>query len=335
MMERPSSPQGISNSRFGGKRSWAVPVSASRPRGALSRVRSRAVTAGTSRPPRSMTSSARPVPPAAGRSTQSRCRSTQAVRSVIRSMAQLSRQLPISSAAGAAGWAWVGWAWAAIGAISRTARRIAARNMARMIGAGAGEGEMAAARPPAVTLADGTSVPALGQGTWHMGERGADRRARGGGAAARARSRHDADRHRRDVRRGRRRGGGRRGDRRPARRGVPASARSIRTTPRGAAAVAACERSLRRLRTDRLDLYLLHWRGSRAAGRDGGGVRALRQAGKIRRLGRQQLRRRRHGGAAGVPAAGDCATNQVLYNLARRGHRVGPAALVPRSGGCR
>jgi diketogulonate reductase-like aldo/keto reductase len=80
----------------------------------------------------------------------------------------------------------------------------------------------------------------------------------------------------------------------------------------------ACENSLKRLSTDRIDLYLLHWRGAVPLKATVEGMTALRREGKI--------------GAWGVSnfdaddmdelfAAGgaECATNQILYNLLRRG----------------
>ncbi len=80
----------------------------------------------------------------------------------------------------------------------------------------------------------------------------------------------------------------------------------------------ACEASLRRLRTDHLDLYLLHWRGNIPLAETVEGMEALRRAGKIRRWGVSNL----DGDDMGeLRAAGGnaCATDQVLYNLGRRG----------------
>jgi diketogulonate reductase-like aldo/keto reductase len=80
----------------------------------------------------------------------------------------------------------------------------------------------------------------------------------------------------------------------------------------------ACEASLRRLQTDRLDLYLLHWRGPVPLAETVEGMEALVQAGKIRRWGVSNFDRAdmdellRAGGAS-------CATDQVLYNVTERG----------------
>ena len=148
-----------------------------------------------------------------------------------------------------------------------------------------------------VRLPDGREVPALGQGTWQMGESRRDRARGGRGAAARARPRHDPDRHRRDVRRGRRRGGGR-----PRRSPGGAtrcswSARSIRTTPRAPAssppASAASSGSHRPHRSLSAALARRH-----AARRDRRRVRGAARGRQDPALGRLQFRRRRHGGAA-------------------------------------
>jgi diketogulonate reductase-like aldo/keto reductase len=81
----------------------------------------------------------------------------------------------------------------------------------------------------------------------------------------------------------------------------------------------ACERSLRRLRTDRLDLYLLHWRGSVPLGETVKGFEALRRAGKIRHWGVSNFDRADMEELFALPGGDACATNQVLYNVARRG----------------
>ena len=88
--------------------------------------------------------------------------------------------------------------------------------------------------------------------------------------------------------------------------------------------VAACEASLRRLHTDRLDLYLLHWPGSIPLEQTLEGFSDLLQAGKIRHWGvsnfgvddLEELLALQPDSAV----SGDrLATNQVLYNLTRRG----------------
>ena len=80
---------------------------------------------------------------------------------------------------------------------------------------------------------------------------------------------------------------------------------------------AACERSLRRLKTDRVDLYLLHWRGNVPLAETVEGFEALRAAGKIRHWGVSNLDR---DDMEELWASSHAAqTNQLLYNLARRG----------------
>ncbi len=88
-------------------------------------------------------------------------------------------------------------------------------------------------------------------------------------------------------------------------------------TRRGTAA--ACERSLRRLKTDRIDLYLLHWRGSVPLEESLAALASLREAGKIRHYGVSNLDRGDMDEAWGVPAGRGIETDQLLYNLARRG----------------
>ena len=81
----------------------------------------------------------------------------------------------------------------------------------------------------------------------------------------------------------------------------------------------ACEKSLRRLGTDRIDLYLLHWRGDIALAETMEGFMALQSAGKIRRFGVSNLDLADMQELGKVPGGKLVQTNQLLYNLARRG----------------
>jgi aldehyde reductase len=82
---------------------------------------------------------------------------------------------------------------------------------------------------------------------------------------------------------------------------------------------AACERSLRRLKTDRIDLYLLHWRGSVPFAETVEALLALRKAGKIRHFGVSNLDLAEMKAWWKVAGGSGAAANQLLYNLARRG----------------
>ena len=84
-------------------------------------------------------------------------------------------------------------------------------------------------------------------------------------------------------------------------------------------AVTACERSLRRLRTDRIDLYLLHWRGSVPFAETMEAFMALRKAGKIRHYAVSNLDLDDMQELGSVPGGKGVATDQLIYNLARRG----------------
>jgi diketogulonate reductase-like aldo/keto reductase len=80
----------------------------------------------------------------------------------------------------------------------------------------------------------------------------------------------------------------------------------------------ACEASLERLGTDRLDLYLLHWRGSVPFAETIGAMERLVAAGKIVRWGVSNLDA--NDMEELVTAGGErCQTDQILYNLTRRG----------------
>jgi diketogulonate reductase-like aldo/keto reductase len=84
-------------------------------------------------------------------------------------------------------------------------------------------------------------------------------------------------------------------------------------------AVAACDRSLRRLRTDRIDLYLLHWRGEFPLAETMEAFISLHKAGKIRHYGVSNLDLADMADLWKTPGGPAVATDQVLYNLTRRG----------------
>ena len=83
-------------------------------------------------------------------------------------------------------------------------------------------------------------------------------------------------------------------------------------------AVAACERSLKRLRTDRLDLYLLHWRGTVPLEETLDAFTRLQAAGNIRFFGVSNLDVSDMNELWDLPGGREAQTNQVLYNLTRR-----------------
>jgi diketogulonate reductase-like aldo/keto reductase len=80
----------------------------------------------------------------------------------------------------------------------------------------------------------------------------------------------------------------------------------------------ACERSLRRLKTDRLDCYLLHWRGSYALSETVAAFDELVRAGKIRSWGVSNFDVDDLGELLDVAGEGKIACNQVLYHLNER-----------------
>jgi diketogulonate reductase-like aldo/keto reductase len=168
-----------------------------------------------------------------------------------------------------------------------------------------------------VTLPGGETVPALGQGTWYMGESGlrraeevralragidlgmtlidtAEMYAEGGAEEVTG----EAIKGRRDE--------------------VFLVSKVLPSHGSRTATIAACEASLKRLGTDRLDLYLLHWRGNYGLEDTLTGFEALLGSGKIRYWGVsnfdvEDMEELRAAGGRTVAA------NQVLYNLGRRG----------------
>jgi diketogulonate reductase-like aldo/keto reductase len=171
---------------------------------------------------------------------------------------------------------------------------------------------------PQVTLPDGERVPALGQGTWHMGEN----RRRAADEAASLRLGIELGMTLIDTAEMYGSGG--------AEEVVRQAAEGVRDRlfvvskvyPHNASragVVEACERSLKRLGTDRIDLYLLHWRGSIPLAETLEGFGRLQRAGKIRRHGVSNFDRRDIEEWAALAGGDTVAADQVLYNLQSRG----------------
>ena len=169
-----------------------------------------------------------------------------------------------------------------------------------------------------VTLPSGERVPALGQGTWHMGD---DKAAR---AEEIATLRLGLDLGITLIDTAEMYGEGKTeeliGEAIASRRDEAFLVSKVyphNATRKGA--VAACERSLKRLRTDRIDLYLLHWRGSVPFAETMEAFMTLQKAGKIRHYGVSNLDLEDMQELWAVPGGKGVATNQLLYNLSRRG----------------
>ena len=90
--------------------------------------------------------------------------------------------------------------------------------------------------------------------------------------------------------------------------------------------IAACERSLRRLKTDRLDLYLLHWREEIPLSETLGAFDKLLHAGKIRYWGVSNFDLTDMKELVGSRVGAEVAVNEVMYNVKRRGIEY---ALMP------
>ena len=96
-----------------------------------------------------------------------------------------------------------------------------------------------------------------------------------------------------------------------------------------AGTVAACERSLKRLNTDRIDLYLLHWRGRYKLKDTLAAFQSLVKDGLIKAWGVSNFDVGDMEELAALPGGTAVATNQVLYNLARRGIEAGLLLWCP------
>jgi len=180
---------------------------------------------------------------------------------------------------------------------------------------------------PTVELPSGEAVPQLGQGTWHMGESARKREAE----IAALRLGLDlgltlidtAEMYSDGVAEGivAEAIHGRRDECFIVTKVLPENSTRAGT-------IAACERSLKRLKTDRIDLYLLHWRGRPKLEETLSAFEALIASGAIRYWGVSNFDVEDMAELLALPGGTQCATNQVLYNLRRRGIEAG---LLPWS----
>lgn len=176
-----------------------------------------------------------------------------------------------------------------------------------------------------VTLPDGETRPALGLGTWRLGEAAGQRRAEvaavrsalemgyrvidtaemyGEGGAEEVVGEALADALRAGTLR---------------REEVFVVSKVYPHNASRAGVRAAHERSRKRLRLDTIDLYLLHWRGSHPLAETIAGFEALRDAGGIRHWGVSNFDRDDMTELAALPGGRRCAANQVYYSLGERG----------------
>jgi diketogulonate reductase-like aldo/keto reductase len=169
-----------------------------------------------------------------------------------------------------------------------------------------------------VTLKSGDKVPVLGLGTWRMGERKSER------AAEVAAIRLGLDLGLTLIDTAEMYGNG--GAEEAIAEAVGGKRDRLfivsKVYPHNASragAIAACERSLKRLGTDRLDLYLLHWRGSVPLAETVEAFEALKKDGKIGNWGVSNFDAGDMDELAALPRGGSCASNQVLYHLGSRG----------------
>jgi diketogulonate reductase-like aldo/keto reductase len=175
---------------------------------------------------------------------------------------------------------------------------------------------------PQVRLPSGETVPQLGQGTWHMGENSRLRKEEvaalklgldlgltlidtaemyGNGGAEEVVA--EAVQGRRDE--------------------CFIVSKVLPENSTKAGTIAACERSLKRLKTDRIDLYLLHWRGRPKLEETLAGFEALIASGAIRTWGVSNFDVDDMDELVALPGGAACGSNQLLYNLRRRGIEAG------------
>ncbi len=171
---------------------------------------------------------------------------------------------------------------------------------------------------PTTTLINGRSVPVLGQGTWRMG----DERSRAADEVKSLQAGLDLGMTLIDTAEMYGNGAseaivgqavkGRRDEAFIVSKVLPSNASRNGTE-------AACERSLRHLGIDHIDLYLLHWRGGYPLAETVAAFEALKKAGKIGAWGVSNFDVDDMEELLAVPDGRHVAANQVLYNLSRRG----------------
>jgi len=169
-----------------------------------------------------------------------------------------------------------------------------------------------------VTLPSGAAVPAFGMGTWQMGDNAAKRDEElatlrlGFELGAKLIDTAEMYGNGRSEELVAEAIAGRREDVFLVDKVLPSNA-----SRRGA--IVACERSLRRLKTDRIDLYLLHWKGSVPLSETVAAFQELKQSGKIRHFGVSNLDLSEMKDLWSITGGDAAQTDQVLYNLSRRG----------------
>jgi diketogulonate reductase-like aldo/keto reductase len=177
---------------------------------------------------------------------------------------------------------------------------------------------MAQSSPSTVTLPTGEAIPKLGQGTWEMGERANARK------SEIAALREGVELGMTLIDTAEMYGDGESeklvaealGDRRDEL-FIVSKVYPHNGSERGVQV--ACERSLKRLKTDRIDLYLLHWRGGEDLEGVVAGFEKLKRDGKIRHWGVSNFDTDDLEELFSIDDGDACATDQILYNVARRG----------------
>ena len=169
-----------------------------------------------------------------------------------------------------------------------------------------------------VQLPGGRAIPALGLGTWHMGEKKADR------AREIAALKAGIDLRLTVIDTAEMYGNG--GAEEVVADAIAGTRDRVylvsKVLPHNASrkgTIAACERSLKRLKTDRIDLYLLHWRGSYPLANTVASFEQLKSEGKIVDWGVSNFDADDMAELKRVGDGDRCAANQVLYHLGSRG----------------